>query len=331
MDYRFIGKTGVRVSQLGFGTMAFGGDADAATSADLYRECRDAGINLFDTADIYSEGRSEEILGSLIRGHRDEIVLATKAFFPTSADVNARGNSRFHLVRAVEASLKRLGTERIDLYYLHRFDDRTDLAETLRALEDLIRQGKILYPAVSNFAAWQVEKALGLASRHQLSPVVALQPMYNLLKRTAEIELLPMAEHEGLAVFPYSPLAAGVLTGKYGADPTRRKTGRVVENAMYTSRYDNDGYFSAAVSFVAKAKEQGIHPVSLAVAWVAHHPAVTAPLLGARSVEQLKPALDSVRVPMDDGLYQVVSGLTAAPPPPTDRTEETTEHALGPR
>ena len=331
MDYRFIGKTGVRVSQLGFGTMAFGGDADAATSADLYRECRDAGINFFDTADIYSEGRSEEILGSLIRSHRDEIVLATKGFFPTSNDVNARGSSRFHLVRAVEASLKRLGTERLDLYYLHRFDDRTDLAETLRALEDLIRQGKILYPAASNFAAWQVEKALGLAGLHQLSPVVAIQPMYNLLKRTAEIELLPMAEHEGIAVFPYSPLAAGLLTGKYGADPTQRTTGRVVENSMYTSRYDDKAYFSAAASFASKAKERGIHPVSLAVAWVAHHPAVTAPLLGARSVDQLRPALDSIRVTMDAALYEELSQLTGTPPPPTDRSEETTEHALGPR
>ena len=159
MEYRFLGKTGIRVSKLGFGTMSFGGDAEPETARAMFDRCRDAGINFFDCADVYANGRSEEILGQLIAGCRDEIVLTSKGYFPTSKDGNARGSSRFHLVRAVEASLRRLGTDRIDVYYLHRFDDVTDLEETLRSLEILIQQGKILHPAVSNFSAWQTVRS----------------------------------------------------------------------------------------------------------------------------------------------------------------------------
>src|SRR5690349_18921035 len=156
MDHVFLGTTGVKVSRLAFGTMSFGGDADEATSATLFARCLDAGVNLFDCADIYAKGRAEEILGKLVAGKRDSLVLTTKAYFPTGDGPNDRGSSRYHLVRAVEASLRRLDTDRIDLYYLHRFDDAADLGETLRAIDDLVRAGKILYPAVSNFAAWQV-------------------------------------------------------------------------------------------------------------------------------------------------------------------------------
>ena len=178
---RFLGKTGVKVSPVALGAMAFGGDADEGTAWQIYRAARDAGINFIDTADVYNEGRSEEFLGRFMRGERDDIVLATKAYFPTGAGANARGSSRFHLVRAVEASLRRLQTDRIDLFYLHRFDDATDLGETLRALDDLVRAGKILYPACSNFAAWQVAHALGLAALKGFAPLVAIQPMYNLV------------------------------------------------------------------------------------------------------------------------------------------------------
>ncbi|MGB1274460.1 MAG: aldo/keto reductase, partial [Nannocystaceae bacterium] len=203
MQYRFLGQTGIRISQLGYGTMGFGDSCNLEMSRTLFNRCRDAGINHFDCADVYAGGRSEAILGELIEDCRDEIVLATKAYFPTGSDVNARGGSRFHLVRAVEASLRRLKTDRIDLFYLHRFDDSTDLASTLRALEDLVRQGKILHLAASNFAAWQVARALGHAERLGFEPICCIQPMYNLAKRAAEIELLPMAHAESLAVIPY--------------------------------------------------------------------------------------------------------------------------------
>src|SRR5436190_7024497 len=169
---KFLGKTGVKVSRVALGAMSFGGDADEATAGAIWRAARDAGVNFVDTADVYNEGRSEEILGRLLRGERDQIVLASKAYFPTGKDANARGSSRYHLVRAVEASLRRLGTDRIDLYYLHRFDEATALDESLRAVESLVAAGKILYPAVSNFAAWQTMAALGLAERNGWQPIV---------------------------------------------------------------------------------------------------------------------------------------------------------------
>ncbi|MBZ0235898.1 MAG: aldo/keto reductase, partial [Deltaproteobacteria bacterium] len=261
MELRFLGKTGVKVSRLAFGCMSFGGDADAHAAAALYGAARDAGINFFDTADVYNEGRSEELLGRLSAGHADEIVVATKAYFPTGADANARGASRYHLVRACEASLRRLGRERVDLFYLHRFDDATDLGETLRAVEDLVRSGKILYPACSNYAAWQVAHALGVAAREGYAPLVAVQPMYNLLKRQAEVELLPMAQALGVAVVTYSPTAGGLLTGKWGA-AKRPESGRMTSNAMYQTRYADPAHLVAADGLCAIASEVGVHPAA---------------------------------------------------------------------
>ncbi len=321
MEYRFLGRTGVRVSSLCLGTMSFGNEADDKTSAELFHRAREGGINVFDTANVYSRGESERILGRLVAGCRDEVVIATKAYFPTSEDRNARGLSRYHLVRAVEASLERLGTERIDIFYLHRFDECTDLEETLRAVDDLVRAGKILYPAVSNFAAWQTTKALGVAARRGFAPVVAIQPMYNLVKRQAEVELLPMAASEGVGVFPYSPLGAGLLTGKYGKDK-RPDAGRLVDNATYGERYGVTNDYAVAESFTALAAELGLHPVTLAIAWVRSHPAVTAPLLGARNVAQLEPALAAADVELDAETRARVSALSPEPPPATDRREE---------
>lgn len=321
LDYRPLGRTGLKVSPLALGTMSFGREADESVSKAMYNRCREVGINVFDCADVYAKGRSEVILGKLIASERDEVVLATKAYFPTGRDPNARGSSRYHLVRAVEASLTRLDTDRIDLFYLHRFDDETALDETLRALEDLVRDGKVLYPAASNFAAWQVMKGLGIQRAAGFSPFVAIQPMYNLVKRQAEVELLPMARSEGLGVFPYSPLGGGLLAGKYGAQRLP-DSGRIVDDPMYAVRYGRDGDLHTAGAFTALARDRGIHPVSLAVAWVAAHPAVTAPLLGARDLEQLEPALQSLEVPMDEELHRAVSALSPEPPPATDRNEE---------
>ncbi|HHH28447.1 MAG TPA: aldo/keto reductase [Polyangiaceae bacterium] len=330
MEYRFLGKTGVRVSKLAMGTMSFGGEADEATSAAMFARCREAGVNLFDCADVYAGGRSEEILGKLVADCRDEVVVATKAYFPTSGDPNARGTTRYHLVRAVEASLRRLGTDRIDLFYLHRHDDVTAIEETLRAVETLVQQGKILYPAVSNFSAWQTMKALGVAELRGMQPIVATQPMYNLAKRQAEVEILPCAQSEGLAVIPYSPLGGGLLTGKYGRDK-RPDAGRLVDNLMYTTRYRDEQNYEIAERFTALAAERGISPVSLSIAWVAAHPAVTAPLIGARDVEQLGPCLAAADVEVDDELYQAIAALSPTPPPATDRNEETSEHNFGSR
>ncbi|MEM7344649.1 MAG: aldo/keto reductase, partial [Chloroflexota bacterium] len=219
---------------------------------------------------------------------------------------------------------KRLNTDRLDLYFVHRFDDDTPVAETLRALDDLVRQGKILYPAVSNYAAWQVTKALGISAREGWARFECLQPMYNLAKRQAEVELLPMAQSENLGVIPYSPLGGGLLTGKYGIEK-RPDSGRLLENDMYIHRYRENIVYEVAENFTAFANDHGYNPVSLAVAWVGSHPAVTAPIIGARSLTQLEGSLASVDIDMTPELRAQVSALSPTPPPATDRNEEVTE------
>ncbi len=330
MEYRFLGRTGVRLSRLSLGTMSFAADED--TAAALFDRCLEAGINHFDTADVYGGGRSEEILGALVAraGCRDRVVIATKAYFPTGSDPNERGSSRYHLVRSVEASLRRLATDRIDLFYLHRFDDETSLEETFRAVDDLVRRGIILYPALSNFAAWQVVKALGVCALGRLAPPVCVQPMYNLVKRQVEVEILPMCRSEGLGVIPYSPTGGGLLTGKFGTGE-RPASGRLVDNKAYRFRYGSADYYQVAERFAALARERGHHPAAMAIAWVAAHPAVTSVLLGARTLEQIEPLLGALAIPMDDELSAAIGALAPAPPPATDRNEEGTEFQLGRR
>ncbi len=330
MEYKFLGKTGVKVSRLCLGTMSFGKEADEAGAAAMFRFCREKGINFFDCADLYQAGRAEEILGRLIRDCREEVVITSKAYFATSPDVNAMGASRRHIRYAVEASLRRLATDRIDLYFIHRFDDRTPIEETLRALDDLVRQGKILYPGASNFAAWQVEKALGISAREGLAPFACIQPMYNLVKRQAEAEILPMAQAETLGVIPYSPLGGGLLSGKYGPEK-RPDSGRLVDNKMYGTRYGFDWMLETADRFTAFARERGFHPASLAVAWVGSHPAVTAPIIGGRNVEQIEIATASLDIDMNPELRAEVSAFSPEPPPATDRTEERTPFNYGVR
>ena len=330
MNHVFLADTGVKVSRLCYGTMSFGADADEPTSAKLYARCRDAGINFFDTANVYARGRSEEILGGLIEDHRDDVVIATKAYFPMSDDPNARGASRRHLALSVRDSLRRLRTDRIDLLYIHRFDDRADLAQTLRALDDLVRTGQVVYTGASNFAAWQVAKALGLSAINHWSAFTALQPMYNLLKRQAEVELLPMARSERLAVFPYSPLAGGILTGKYLTGDADESS-RLNSNRMYQTRYAHDSNTEIARAFVALANELGVKPATLAVAWAGAHPGVTAPIIGARSVAQLEDSLAAADFDMTPELYERIASLSPTPPPATDRNEEASAHSINNR
>ena len=326
MRFVSLGRTGVRVSELCFGTMSFGGDADADTALAMYRRCREAGINFFDCADMYQQGRAEEILGRCMAGHRDELVVTSKVFNPLGDDINARGLSRRHIVLAVEDSLRRLKTDRLDVYFCHQFDAATPIEETLRAMDDLVRQGKVLYPALSNWTAWQVEKALGVCALRQLAPVACLQPMYNLVKRAAEIEILPMAQAEGLGVIAYSPLGGGLLTGKYGVD-RRPESGRLVDKDNYRTRYGLDEYYRSAERFTAFAADKELNAVSLAVSWVLHHPAVTAPIIGARNLEQLEPSLRAVEIRLSAEERAEISALGPAPPPATDRLEE----AAGPK
>ncbi len=316
-----LGNTGILVSELCFGTMTFGREADEAMSAKLYARCRDAGVDFFDCANVYAEGDSERILGKLVAAERDQVILTSKVYFPMGEGPLARGYARAAIVHQVEQSLRRLDTDHLDLYFLHHFDEDTPIEDALRALDDLVRAGKIRYPAVSNFAAWQITKALGVSARLGLAAFRGVQPMYNLLKRQAEVELLPMARSEGLAVVPYSPLAGGVLTGKYGRRE-REVEGRLDKSPMYAKRYHEASYFEVAQELCGIAEEVGHHPASLAVRWVAHHPGVTAPIIGARNLEQLEPSLASVDVDFPDALYDRISALTPTPPLSTDREEE---------
>jgi len=321
MEYRQLGKTGIRVSSLCLGTMSFGDAADEPTSEAMYRRCREAGINLFDCANVYANGRSEKILGKLIADERSHLVITSKVGFAMGDGVNDWGLSRRHILASVEASLKRLDTDWLDLLFLHRFDPMTPIEESLRALDLLVRKGKVNAIGVSNWAAWQIAKGLGMSALLDLPTIACIQPMYNLAKRQAEVEILPLARAEELGVITYSPLGGGLLTGKYGVG-RRPDHGRLVDNEMYKARYESDAYYETADRFTAFAQERGVHPATLAVAWVARHPAVTAPIIGARNLEQLEPSLAAAGFEMDDETYAIVSTLSKAPPPATDRAEE---------
>ncbi|MEQ9490623.1 MAG: aldo/keto reductase [Alphaproteobacteria bacterium] len=317
MDYTILGRTGITVSKLCFGTMSFGGDADAAMAAKMYATCRDAGINFFDCANVYTGGRAEEILGELMAHERDEIVITSKV--GSGKTPNQFGLSPRHIKLSVEASLKRLNTDRLDVLFVHRWDDDTPIEVTLRALEDIVRDGKALSIGVSNWAAWQIAKALGISERLALSRFDVVQPMYNLVKRQAEVEILPLALSEGLAVTSYSPVGGGLLSGKYRKADAE---GRIRTNPEYVGRYSPDWMFDTAADFAGFAEGHNWHPVSLAVAWVASHPAITAPLIGARDIDQLAPSLMALDIPMTDDLRAEISALSPTPPPATDRLEE---------
>lgn len=321
MDYRVLGRTGVSVSTLCFGTMSFGDTADEDTSAAMFHRCREVGINFFDCANVYAGGHSEEILGRLIADCRDEVVITSKVCSQMGEGINNRGMSRRHIMQQVEGSLRRLNTDRIEVYFVHRFDPLTPIEEAVRALDDLVRQGKILYPAVSNWAAWQIMKAVGIATYEGLARIECLQPMYNLVKRQAEVEILPVAAAENIGVIPYSPLGGGLLTGKYSTK-AKPDAGRIVENKMYSARYSEARYFEIAEAFTTYAEEHGEHPVTLAVAWVMGNPAVTAPIIGARNLEQLAPSLAAAEFNMTDEMHAEITALSDTPPPAHDRLEE---------
>jgi aryl-alcohol dehydrogenase-like predicted oxidoreductase len=220
----------------------------------------------------------------------------------------------------IENSLRRLQTDRLDIYFLHHFDANTPIEETLQALDDLVRQGKILYPGVSNWAAWQIAKALGVSTLHGWARFECIQPMYSLAKRQAEVEILPLAQSEQVGVIAYSPLGGGILTGKYVSGTPEQ--GRLLTNTMYQKRYGDQMYSEIAANFSEYAKAQGIHPATLAVAWVMAHPGITAPIIGARNVQQLEASLAAADLTLDAEQYTAVSALSYEPPPATDRSEE---------
>ncbi len=318
MEYVRFGSTGIRVSPVCLGTMTFGKEADETTSFALMGRAFDAGINFFDTANIYNKGVTETIVGKWLESRRDAIILASKVHFATGSGPNDRGSSRRHILAEVDKSLERLRTDWLDILYLHHWDAETPIEETLSALTTLVEKGKVHYCGVSNFAAWQIMKAVAASESGGYAPITCAQPMYNLVKRQAEVEILPVAASEGLAVCPYNPLAAGLLTGKY----FRGEKGRLDENQMYKLRYAEPVYGETARRFVSYANERGLSPAALAVAWVFAHPAVTSPIIGARSTGQLEDTLGCLDIALDSTQWAEIAALSVEPPPATDRTEE---------
>lgn len=298
-----------RSSPLAFGCMQFGGRADPAASRALYDACRAAGLSHFDTAHGYTDGQSERLLGQFAKG--DNISIATKVGYEGGA-------GRANLTRQFDESLRRLGVDAVDLLYLHRFDPATPLEETLALFVEWQQSARIARIGLSNFAAWQVMKAQAILARYG-SRVDVIQPMFNLVKRQAEVEILPMCADQQIAVHAYSPLGGGLLTGKYAAG----SAGRLAEDARYAARYAPEAMHRAAEGLNALAAELGTHPATLAVAWVMSCPITPViPLVSARSAEQIAPSLAASSFPMPPDLRARLSALYPAPPPATDRLEE---------
>jgi aryl-alcohol dehydrogenase-like predicted oxidoreductase len=301
VEYRNLGRTGVKVSQLCLGTMMFGRSANEQDSIAITHAALEKGINFVDTANAYSAGASEEFVGkALSTGKRASVVLATKAFFPQDQkDPNARGLSRRHLIEACEASLQRLQTDWIDLYQLHRPQSDIPIDETLRALDDLIRQGKVRYIGTSMFPAWKTVESLWAAKELGLNRFVCEQMAYNLLDRTAEREVIPAAQTFGLGLIPWGPLCGGLLTGKYRRDD-QSATGRWQGGKDNFGRPATPAAYDVIEGLVALAKEKGCTPSQLALAWNASQPAITAPIIGPRTLEQLLDNVGAAEVEVTD-------------------------------
>ncbi len=321
MEYRPLGRTGVQVSKLCLGTMMFGawGNADHDVSIRIIHRALDAGINFVDTADVYSGGESEEIVGKALKDRRDDVVLATKFWGPMGEDPNRRGVSRRWVIAEVENSLRRLGTDRIDLYQMHRPDPETDIDETLGALTDLVQQGKVRYIGSSSFSAGEIVEAQWAARERRLERFRTEQPPYSLLVRGIELDVLPTARRHDMGILTYSPLAGGWLSGSWSADSSPTSPARQRLAARFDmSLPDNQRKLQAVEQLARVADDAGVSLIELAIAFVVNHPAVTAAIIGPRTMEQLDSQLSAADVtleaPLLDRVDEVVQpGVTLNP------------------
>lgn len=309
MQHVRFGPTGLQVSQLCLGTMTFGLQCDESTSFAILDAAAHGGVTFLDTADVYplggtvdSVGRTEEIVGKWLRGKRDNYIVATKCSGKRGAAPWQQGTSRKNVMDAIDASLKRLGTDYVDLYQVHHFDANTPMDETVEAFDAVVKAGKARYIGVSNYHAFRVARALGRAEVMGLTKFVSVQPRYNLLFRQIERELLPLCGEENLAVIPYNPLAGGLLTGKHklaGGPPQGSRFTLGTAGKMYTERYWNEREFAAVAAVGQLAKELGVEVTTLAIAWVLANPVITSPLIGASKPEQLKASLAAAELKLD--------------------------------
>jgi aryl-alcohol dehydrogenase-like predicted oxidoreductase len=321
MEYRTLGKSGLRISVLTMGTMTFGGRGGFAqvgsTDVDQARHqvdmCLDAGINLIDTADVYSGGAAEDILGEVLRGRRDDVLVATKVRMTMGRGPNDAGLSRHHVISGCEASLRRLGTDHIDLYQVHEWDGQTPLEETLEALDLLVRSGKVRYVGASNYAAWQLMKALGTAERRGLPRFVSQQIYYSLQGREAEYELVPLAVDQGLGILVWSPLAGGLLSGKYRRGQQPPEGSRHLTDWGEPPIYDQDGLYDIIEVVVKIAEQRGVSAAQVALAYLLAKPAVTSLVIGARTDEQLADNLAAADLALTDDERSQLDAASAPP------------------
>jgi aryl-alcohol dehydrogenase-like predicted oxidoreductase len=315
MEYRTLGRTGCAVSALTLGTMTFGNETDEAGSHEQLDRFVEAGGNLVDTADVYTAGTSEEIIGRWLADRpadvRDRVVLATKGRFPMGEDVNDLGLSRRHLQRALDASLARLGVDTVDLYQVHSWDPVTPLEETVETLDSFVRAGKVRYVGLSNYTGWQVQKTVALAREHGWSAPVTLQPQYNLLVRELEWEIVPSCLDAGLGLLPWSPLGGGWLTGKYKQDERPTGATRLGENPergveAYDRRSTQQRTWDVVDAVRRVADKRGVSMAQVALAWLKDRPAVTSVILGARTTEQLDDNLAAADLTLDDAEVDVL-------------------------
>ena len=300
MQYRNLGRAGVKVAPIILGTAYFGTRVEEATTRRLIDAALDAGINVIDTANSYTEGQSETIIGEALKGRRDRVVLASKVHFPRGDGPNDRGNSRYHIMAQVEGSLRRLQTDRIDLYQLHRPDPTVPIEESLRALDDLRQQGKVVYYGTSMFPAWQLCAALWASDRLGLAPIVSEQPSYSLLRREVETEVLPICREYGIATILYSPLAGGWLTGKYRRNEPAPADSRLSASGADLEAAEHVRTFDAVEALQAIAYAKGVTLSQLALAWLHAQPGVTATIIGPRTPEQLQDNLGALDVTITD-------------------------------
>lgn len=308
MKYTFLGRTGVKVSRLCLGCMSYGDPAwrswvlDESASEPFFRRAVEAGINFFDTADMYSLGRSEEVIGKLLRkfAKLEECVIATKVYNPMGDGPNMRGLSRKHIQQGFDASLKRLGVEAIDLYYVHRFDSYTPIDETLAALDLLVKQGKVRYLGASSTAAWRFMQALGMADFNGWTRFAAMQNHYNLIYREEERDMLPLCRQEGIAVVPWSPLARGLLAGSRKTPADQQSTKRSETDDYARKLYDHPADANVMQEVRAVAQRRGEEPAQVALAWILAQPGVASPIIGATKMLHLETALKSLDVELSE-------------------------------
>jgi len=287
MQYRRLGASGLKVSAIGLGTNQFGGKVDLETVRSILDTALDLGINLIDTADVYQQGRSETIIGQALQGKRQQVVIATKVRFQTGEGPNDQGASRQHILEGVEASLRRLNTDYIDLYQIHRWDDETPIEETMRALDDLVRAGKVRYIGASNFSAWQLTHANGFAERHALTGFVSIQPHYHMFERGIEAELIPACTYFRIGILPYFPLAGGFLTGKYKAGEPAPQGSRG-ESSPYVQRYMTPTNFDRLEKLEAFSQAHERNLNQRAHAWLLAQPQVSSVISGATRPEHVQ-------------------------------------------